>query len=76
MKLKETQMRKLGLNLVILCALAAAVSACAYGGVAKVGKKQVVVLRNDAFLFGALRKAFVCKVNSSGLSQCSTNEAP
>ena len=61
--------------LFVLGALGATVSGCAYGGVATSGDKAVV-LRNDAFLFGALRKAFVCKVTDKGLSSCSAREAP
>ncbi len=48
---------------------------CAYGGVAASGDKAVV-LRNDAFLFGALRKAFVCKIGDAGLSDCQAGDAP
>ena len=61
----------------VLAALALAVTgqACAYGGAATSGDK-VVVLRNDAFLYGALRKAFVCKVTDGGLSSCAAGEAP
>jgi hypothetical protein len=68
-------MRKLSVLVVLLAALAAT-SGCSYGGIAKVGKGKVAVLRNDGFLFGALRKAFVCKVGAGGLSQCSANENP
>jgi len=56
--------------------LAGVLSGCAYGGVASLGTDKVVVLRNDSFLFGALRKAFVCKVSEAGLSACSAAEAP
>ena len=61
----------------VFAALALAVTsqACAYGGAGASGDK-VVVLRNDAFLFGALRKAFVCKVTDGGLSNCAAAEAP
>src|SRR5262245_19252899 len=55
--------------------LSGVVAGCAYGGVATAGDKAVV-MRNDAFLFGALRKAFVCKVTDAGLSSCAANEAP
>jgi hypothetical protein len=48
---------------------------CAYAGVATVGDK-VVIGRNDAFLFGALRKVFVCKVADSGVSSCAAADAP
>ena len=49
---------------------------CAYGGVAAVGDSKVVVTRNDLFLFGVLRKVFVCKVTDAGLTDCSSAEAP
>lgn len=48
---------------------------CAYGGAAASGEK-VVVLRNDGFLFGILRKAFVCKITDAGLQACADSEAP
>jgi len=55
--------------------LSGVIGGCAYGGVATAGDKAVV-LRNDSFLFGALRKAFVCKVTDAGLSTCGTAESP
>ena len=55
--------------------LSGVVGGCAYGGVATAGDKAVV-LRNDGFLFGALRKAFVCKVTDAGLSTCGSAESP
>ncbi|MBN2493387.1 MAG: hypothetical protein JXR96_02250 [Deltaproteobacteria bacterium] len=58
-----------------LLLLGALLGGCAYGDVAAVGDK-VVMTRNDMFLFGALRKVFVCKVHDGGLSDCQTNEAP
>ncbi len=48
---------------------------CSYGGVATVGDK-VVIARNDSFLYGALRKVFVCKVADSGVSSCASADAP
>ena len=48
---------------------------CAYGGVSASGDKAVV-LRNDAFLFGILRKAFVCKITDAGVTSCNSNEKP
>ena len=48
---------------------------CAYGGVSASGDKAVV-LRNDAFLFGILRKAFVCKITDAGVTSCNSNENP
>jgi hypothetical protein len=55
--------------------LAGTLSGCAYSGVAASGDK-VIVARNDAFLFGLLRKVYVCKVTETGLTQCSSGEAP
>ena len=60
----------LGLGLVI------ALSSCAYGGVATIGKEHVVVSRNDGFLFGALRKVYVCKATPAGLKNCEAEESP
>lgn len=70
---KGNQMKKI----IALSTLALALStqACAYGGAAASGDK-VVVLRNDSFLFGILRKAFVCKVTDGGLTGCAAGEAP
>ncbi len=55
--------------------LVAALGACAYGGAAAAGDK-VVVLRNDMFLFGMLRQAFVCQITDSGLANCGANQNP
>lgn len=61
--------------LIALAALGIAASGCAYGGAAVSGDKAVV-LRNDSFLYGALRVAFVCKVTDAGLSGCTEGESP
>lgn len=50
---------------------------CAYGGVAlSADGSTAVVLKNDLFLFGALRKIYVCQVTPAGLSQCSVSATP
>ena len=49
---------------------------CAYGGVSGVGGDKVVIARNDAFLFGILRKVFVCKVADTGVSACAEGDSP
>ena len=49
---------------------------CAYAGVATVGNDKVVITRNDLFLFGLLRKVFVCKATEAGVTNCSAAEAP
>lgn len=59
-----------------LFALAAPAVGCSYSGLATVGADKVVVTRNDGFLFGILRKVFVCKVTDAGLSACQAADAP
>ena len=49
---------------------------CAYGGIAAVDSDTVVVLRNDSFLFGLLRKAVVCDVTPAGLANCVSGAKP
>jgi hypothetical protein len=56
-------------------ALTGVVAGCAYSGVGASGDKAVVA-RNDLFLYGILRKVFVCKVSDSGLQSCQSSEAP
>ncbi len=62
-------------KIILTLGILAALSGCAYGGVGVSGDKAVV-LRNDHFLFGLLRQTFVCKVDSSGLSNCNSNVSP
>ena len=52
-----------------------AATGCAYGGTAASGE-WVVITRNDAFLFGALRAVYVCKITPQGVTNCSNAEAP
>lgn len=67
---------KVAPSVLVLAGLALGMlSGCAYGGAAGVGDKAIV-LRNDAFLFGALRKAFVCKVTDAGLTDCNSSDNP
>lgn len=66
-------------KLLIVTGLLASVvtmTGCAYGGATTVGKDYVVVLRNDSVFWGSLRKAFVCKATTSGLSNCRDGENP
>ena len=46
---------------------------CAYAGVGVAGDK-VVVPRNDTFLYGMLRKIYVCKLTDEGLTECKAGE--
>jgi len=48
---------------------------CGYSGVATSGDK-VVIARNDGFLFGILRKVYVCKVSDAGVTGCADSESP
>jgi hypothetical protein len=68
-------MKKVILTSFAILTLAASANGCAYGGIGAVGDKAVVT-RNDAFLFGILRKVFVCKVSDSGLTSCQSADAP
>jgi len=61
---------------VIVILLFATLACQHYGGVAIDKKGRAVVLVNDNFLFGFLRKAKVCKVTASGLANCQENESP
>ena len=69
-------MRKSIALLLSSAALAGALSTgCSYAGVGASGDKAVIA-RNDAFLFGMLRKTFVCKISDAGLTNCQTSENP
>jgi hypothetical protein len=57
-------------------ALAGAITGCAYGSIATSGTDKVVITRQDAFLFGLLRKVFVCKIADSGVTGCNEAESP
>ena len=67
---------KLSIAIVLAAsALGSALTGCSYGGIATAGDK-VVITRNDGFLFGALRKVFVCKVSDAGVTSCQEADAP
>jgi hypothetical protein len=61
--------------LLVMAVAASAMSGCGYSGVAASGN-TVVVARNDGFLFGLLRKVYVCQITPTGLTQCSEGESP
>lgn len=69
-------MKKLATTFIGGLLLAATLSACSYGAIAMTSTDKVVVMRHDGFLFGALRKAFVCDVTDAGLANCVTSENP
>jgi hypothetical protein len=58
-----------------LVLLGITMAGCSYGGVAASGDKAVIA-RNDGFLFGILRKVFVCKISDAGVAACQSNESP
>jgi hypothetical protein len=62
--------------LCVLVATAAPMVGCSYGAIATAGNDKVVITRQDGFLYGALRKVFVCKVTDAGAASCGTNESP
>lgn len=65
-------------TLVVTATLGASLlgSGCAYAGVAVTPDGNAVILRNDALLFGILRKVYVCSVSPTGLSSCQSQDAP
>jgi hypothetical protein len=69
-------MKKTLATLMLAGFMGSMVGGCAYAGVAAVGTDKVVVARNDAFLFGILRKVFVCKVSDAGVTACANAESP
>ena len=62
-------------SLLAAAAIASALTGCAYGSIATAGDK-VVITRQDGFLYGILRKVFVCKVTDGGLSSCQEADSP
>ena len=63
------------INVACVVAIAGCLSGCFYAGVATSGDAAIIA-RNDAFLFGALRRVYVCRITPAGLTQCSTAETP
>ncbi len=67
---------KKAIALVLAAGFMASASGCAYGMIATSGTDKVVIPRNDSFLFGALRKVFVCKITDNGVASCAEAESP
>lgn len=67
---------KKALLAVSFAALSSTLGGCAYSGVAMAGADKVVIARNDGFLFGILRKVYVCKVSDAGVTSCQNSESP
>ena len=67
---------KLSIAMVLAAsALCSGLAGCAYGPIATTGDK-VVITREDGFLFGALRKVFVCKVTDAASPTAAPPRAP
>ena len=66
------------LKFALMFCVLAPTAACTYGTAVAVNadRSRVVILRNDIFLFGALRRAFVCKASDGGLVDCQQQESP
>ncbi len=66
------------LKFALMFCVLAPTAACTYGTAVAVmaDRSRVVILRNDIFLFGALRRAFVCKASDAGLVDCQQEESP
>jgi len=62
-------------SLLAVAVASTALTGCAYGAL-DVEDGKAVILRQDSFLFGALRSAFVCQVQDGGLANCQENESP
>lgn len=60
----------------IVALLSVSMGGCAYGGVALTADGHAVILRNDYFLWGALRQVSVCQVTTGGLTSCQSADAP
>ena len=63
------------LSLVMLAAFMMPMGCTAYSSVAVQGDKAVVA-KNNVFLFGLFRRAFVCKNTQQGLQDCEHSENP
>jgi hypothetical protein len=68
-------MKKMIAGVLAVATMSSALGGCYYAGVATAGDKAVI-LRNDGFLYGLLRKAVVCKITDSGLQNCGDNNNP
>ncbi len=54
---------------------ASLLTGCAYGGIAmNASGDTVAIARNDALLFGLLRKVFICKASDAGVTKCVASE--
>ena len=68
-------MKKLIVAISAIAILGTIAPACHYGAV-DVSDGKAVVVRQDDFLYGMLRKIFVCEVSDAGLANCASGENP
>lgn len=59
-----------------LFAMGAASTGCSYGAMAVTPAGQIVIARNDSFLFGALRKVFSCTAAGEAWTCVAVKGAP
>jgi hypothetical protein len=66
------------LAFVMMITLLAPLAGCSYGTAVAIGQNRdrVLILRNDNFLFGAIRRAYVCLASDAGLVECKNQESP
>ena len=68
---------KFVMKLAALAMIGGVLSGCAYGGVAmSADGNKAIVLRNDSFLFGALRSAYICDVKGNDLACTKASNKP
>lgn len=70
---EKTQMKKLIAAVGAVMISGTILMGCSYAGVGIAGDK-VVIPRNDDFLYGMLRKVYVCKLTAEGLTECVAGE--
>jgi hypothetical protein len=61
----------------LLFASSMALGACAsYSGVGVTSDGKAVIAKNDGFLFGLMRKVYVCNVTPGGVTNCAAADSP
>ena len=67
-------MKKLIGAALVVMATGGVLYGCSYAGVGVAGDKAILP-RNDDFLYGMLRKIYVCKITDEGLTECVAGDA-
>jgi len=71
----EVLVMKRLLGSVLLALFLLPTGGCSYGAITVQGDKAVVV-KNNSFLFGVFRHAYVCENTENGLANCKDSENP